>query len=145
MIESAGLKCYKRSQLSPTVHVDGVILLDTIGELSRLYAAATAVFIGGTFCSRGGQNMLEPAALAKPIVSGPSLENFEDIARVLTDAGGMKVLDNPIEMALALGELIREPETAKAAGRRAQEAVEAGRGSIEATVALIESNLLKGK
>ena len=89
--------------------------------------------------------MLEPAALAKPIVSGPSLENFEDIARVLTDAGGMKVLDNPIEMALALGELIREPETAKAAGRRAQEAVEAGRGSIEATVALIESNLLKGK
>ena len=89
--------------------------------------------------------MLEPAALAKPIVSGPSLENFEDIARMLTDAGGMKVLDNPIELALVLGELIRDPDVARVAGQRAREAVAAGRGAIEATVALIDSNLLKGK
>jgi 3-deoxy-D-manno-octulosonic-acid transferase len=141
-VEAAGLRCYKKSQLTPGSPADAVILLDTVGELSRVYSVATAVFIGGTFCARGGQNMLEPAALAKPIVSGPSLSNFEDIARTLVDAGGMRVLDNPIDLALALGELIRDPGKAREVGARAAEAVRAGRGALKATVELIEKNLL---
>jgi 3-deoxy-D-manno-octulosonic-acid transferase len=146
LVEAADLRCYKRTQLSPAVSTsDGVILLDTVGELSRLYSVATAVFIGGTFCARGGQNMLEPAALGKPVVSGPSLSNFEEIAGALVADGGMRVLDNPIELALALGELLRDPERARAAGERAREAVRAGRGAIDATVALIESSVLKGR
>ncbi len=144
VVEAAGLRCYKKSQLSPAGPPEGVVLVDTVGELARLYAVATAVFIGGTFSDRGGQNMLEPAALGKPIVSGPSLSNFEDIARTLTAAGGMKVLDNPIELALVLGELFRDPETARRAGARAREAVAAGRGAIDATMRLIETNLLAG-
>lgn len=143
-VESRGLRCYKWSQSTSDLPGDSVILIDTVGELTRLYSAATAVFIGGTFCSRGGQNMLEPAALGKPVVSGPSLENFRDVARTLVEAGGMKVLDNPIELALVLGELIRDPETARDAGRRAREAVESGRGAVEATAALVETSLLKG-
>src|SRR6185295_12995260 len=68
-VESADLKCYKKSQITPGGPADGVVLLDTVGELARVYTAATAVFIGGTFCARGGQNMLEPASLGKPVVS----------------------------------------------------------------------------
>lgn len=143
-VEAAGLRCYKRTQLSPGSGTDGVLLLDTVGELAQVYAVATAVFIGGTFCARGGQNMLEPAALGKPIVSGPSLSNFEEIAAALVEAGGMKVLDNPIELALALGELLRDPALGREAGGRAREAVRAGQGAIEATVELIEANVLKG-
>jgi 3-deoxy-D-manno-octulosonic-acid transferase len=115
-----------------------------VGELARVYSAATAVFIGGTFCSRGGQNMLEPAALGKPVVSGPSLSNFEDIARTLVEAGGMAVVDNPIDLARAAGELLADPARARRIGEKSIEAVRAGRGAIDATVGLIESKILKG-
>ena len=121
-----------------------MVLLDTVGELSRVYAAASAVCIGGTFCARGGQNMLEPAALGKPIVSGPSLANFREIAGTLVAAGGMRVFDNPVEMGAALGQLLSEPERARAAGEWARRALEAGRGAIEATLGLLEKDVLKG-
>ena len=143
-VESAEMKCYKRTELSPAGPSDGVILLDTVGELSRVYSAATAVFIGGTFCARGGQNMLEPASLGKPVVSGPSLSNFEEIARTLVGAGGMKVVDNPVDLAGALAELLRDPGRAREIGAKSVEAVRAGRGAIERTMDLIEQSLLKG-
>jgi 3-deoxy-D-manno-octulosonic-acid transferase len=144
VIEAAGLQCYKRSEFRPGAGAEGVILLDTVGELAGLYAAATAVFIGGTFCSRGGQNMLEPAALGRPIVSGPSLSNFQDIARTLVEAGGMAVLDNPIDLAKAAGELLTDPARARRVGEKSLEAVRSGRGAIDATIRLIESTILKG-
>jgi 3-deoxy-D-manno-octulosonic-acid transferase len=143
-IEAADLKCYKRTQLSPAGPTDGVILLDTVGELSRVYSAATAVFIGGTFCARGGQNMLEPASLGKPVVSGPSLSNFEEIARTLTEAGGMRVIDNPLDLSGALAELLRDPGRAREIGARSLEAVRSGRGAIDRTMSLIEGSVLKG-
>jgi 3-deoxy-D-manno-octulosonic-acid transferase len=146
VIEALGLRCYKRSQIIPGGGPpDGVILLDTVGELARVYSVATAVFIGGTFGPRGGQNMLEPAVLGKPIVSGPSLANFEEIARVLTGSGGMAVLDNPIDLARAAGELLADPERARRLGEKCRLAVESGRGAIDRTMALIESTILKGK
>jgi len=143
-VESADLKVYKKTQLSPSGPGDGVILLDTVGELSRVYSAATAVFIGGTFCARGGQNMLEPASLGKPVVSGPSLSNFEEIARTLVDAGGMRVIDNPVDLAGALAELLRDPARAREIGARSGEAVQAGMGAIDRTMDLIEKFVLKG-
>jgi 3-deoxy-D-manno-octulosonic-acid transferase len=143
-VEAADLKCYKKTQLSPGGTPDGVILLDSVGELSRVYSAATAVFIGGTFCARGGQNMLEPAALGKPVVSGPSLSNFEEIAGTLVEAGGMKVIDNPVDLAGALTELLKDPTRARQIGARSTDAVKAGRGAIDRTMDLIEKNVLKG-
>lgn len=143
-VEAAELTCYKKTQLSPGGTPDGVLLLDTVGELSRVYSAATAVFIGGTFCARGGQNMLEPAALGKPVVSGPSLSNFEEIARTLVAAGGMRVIDNPVDLAGALTELLKDPARAREIGARSVDAVKAGRGAIDRTMDLIEKNVLKG-
>ena len=143
-VESAQLKCYKKTEISPSGPSDGVVLLDTVGELSRVYSAATAVFIGGTFCARGGQNMLEPASLGKPVVSGPSLANFEEIARTLVDAGGMRVIDNPVDLAGALSELLRDPARAREIGARSGEAVRAGKGAIDRTMDLIEKFVLKG-
>jgi 3-deoxy-D-manno-octulosonic-acid transferase len=143
-VEAADLKCYKKTQIIPGGPADGVIILDTVGELSRVYATATAVFIGGTFCARGGQNMLEPAALGKPVVSGPSLSNFEEIARTLVEAGGMKVIDNPVDLAGSLAELLRDPARAREIGARSLEAVRAGRGAIDRTMDLIEQSVLKG-
>jgi 3-deoxy-D-manno-octulosonic-acid transferase len=143
-VEAAGLTCYKRSEIGPAGAPEGVIVLDTVGELSRLYAAATAVMVGGTFCPRGGQNMLEPAALGRPVVVGPSLSNFEDVARVLVEAGGMRVVDNPVDLSRALEELLKDPGLAARAGAKGAEAVSRGRGALDATLRLIETHLLKG-
>ncbi|HEV3026197.1 MAG TPA: 3-deoxy-D-manno-octulosonic acid transferase, partial [Planctomycetota bacterium] len=143
-VEAADLKCYKRTQLTPGGDTDAVILLDSVGELSRVYAAATAVFIGGTFCARGGQNMLEPAALGKPVISGPSLSNFEEIARTLVEAGGMRVIDNPVDLAGSLAELLKDPKRARQIGARSLEAIKAGRGAVDRTMDLIEKSVLKG-
>lgn len=142
VVEAAGLRCYKRSQLSPGPLSGDVLLLDTVGELSRVYAAASVVFVGGTFGPRGGQNMLEPAALGRPIVVGPSLSNFEEVARSLVRAGGMRVLSDSSELEDALRDWLRDGMGAREVGRRAQEVVAAGRGALNATLALIRRRVL---
>jgi 3-deoxy-D-manno-octulosonic-acid transferase len=137
IVEAAGFQVALRSELKEPPPNDRVLILDTVGELAQVYSAADAVFIGGTFCERGGQNMLEPAALGKPIVSGPSLENFREIADRLVEAGAMKVVDNPIDLGMAVGSLIKEPALAAKAGRKGMDVVESGRGALKATADLV--------
>lgn len=137
IVEGAGFQVALRSELKDPPPNDRVLILDTVGELAQVYSAAAAVFIGGTFCERGGQNMLEPAALGKPIVSGPSLENFREIADRLVEAGAMKIVDNPIDLGMAVGSLIKEPAMAVKAGRRGMDVVESGRGALQATADLV--------
>jgi 3-deoxy-D-manno-octulosonic-acid transferase len=137
IVEAAGFPVALRSELKDPPPNDRVLILDTVGELAQVYSAADAVFIGGTFCERGGQNMLEPAALGKPIVSGPSLENFREIADRLVEAGAMKVVDNPIDLGMAVGSLIKEPALAAKAGRKGMDVVESGRGALKATADLV--------
>src|SRR5512137_864889 len=73
----AGLACVRRSRLPGTVPTPGgAILLDTMGELARLYAVASVVFIGGSLIPHGGQNILEPAAYGCPVLHGPHMGNF---------------------------------------------------------------------
>ncbi len=77
-LESSGLDWTRRSgTIDPAADV---LLLDSVGELSGLFPFATAVFMGGTLADRGGHNILEPAICGKPIVTGPHLENFQEIA-----------------------------------------------------------------
>lgn len=71
----------RRTQLNGTADIkENVILLDTIGELAGLFPLADVVFMGGTLADRGGHNILEPAFFGKPIITGPHLENFREIA-----------------------------------------------------------------
>jgi 3-deoxy-D-manno-octulosonic-acid transferase len=113
---------------------DGVFVLDTVGQLAELYSIATVVFIGGTFCARGGQNMLEPAALGKPVVGGPSLANFVEISGALVEAGGMRVVPEPSGLAAALREVLRDP---RPMGERARSVAERGRGALDRTAGLL--------
>lgn len=139
IIVEAGFKAARRTQ-GPASD-DSVLLLDTVGELAKAYTLASAVFIGGTFCSRGGQNMLEPAALGKAVVSGPSLENFREISDELSSAGAMTILADPSALAGSLDGLLRDPARAREMGAKALKVVEAGRGAIRATCDLIEGVL----
>ena len=91
LVRAAGLTVGLRSEEN---RAGGrVVVLDTIGELSRAYRLATLVFVGGSFTTRGGQNILEPAAQGKPVLFGPHMENFHDSVQVLVGRGGIQVND----------------------------------------------------
>ena len=79
MLDRSGLRWARRSALRFSNNAD-VLLLDSIGELSGLFPYAAVVFMGGTLADRGGHNILEPAIFGKPVIVGPHMENFREIA-----------------------------------------------------------------
>ena len=115
---------------------EAVIVLDTIGELVRIYQLATVVFVGGSFTSRGGQNILEPAACGKPVLFGPRMENFQDSVQVLVGRGGLQVRDAAALLRL-LRDLLARPEELRTLGQLAREAVSAVRGASARDARLI--------
>ena len=72
-----------------------MLLLDSIGDLAALFERADVVFMGGTLAPRGGHNILEPAAFAKPIVVGPHMENFREIRDLFAEAQALVEIDMP--------------------------------------------------
>ncbi len=119
-VEAFKLSVGLRSQGNPAGAP--VVILDTIGELSRTYRLATLVFVGGSFTRRGGQNILEPAAQGKPVLFGPHMENFHDSVQVLVGRGGIQVKDAD-HLYRVLAELLARPETVANLGGLAQAAV----------------------
>jgi 3-deoxy-D-manno-octulosonic-acid transferase len=111
-----------------------VVVLDTIGELARAYRLATIVFVGGSFTTRGGQNILEPAGQAKPVLFGPHMENFHDSVQVLVGRGGIQVND-PEHLFRVVSELLARPENLASLGELAQSAVRQVSGASQRNVA----------
>jgi 3-deoxy-D-manno-octulosonic-acid transferase len=105
-----------------------VTILDTIGELSAAYRLATLVFVGGSFVTRGGQNVLEPAAQGKPVLFGPHMENFKDSVQVLQGRGGLQVA-TPDQLYRVAEELLSRPDQLEELGRLARKSVSAIRGA----------------
>ncbi|HYZ88602.1 MAG TPA: glycosyltransferase N-terminal domain-containing protein [Myxococcales bacterium] len=115
---------------------ESVIVLDTIGELVRVYQLATVVFVGGSFTRRGGQNILEPAACGKPVLFGPRMENFQDSVQVLVGRGGLQVRD-PAALLRILRDLLARPGELRTLGQLARDAVSAVRGASARDARLI--------
>jgi 3-deoxy-D-manno-octulosonic-acid transferase len=122
----------------------GVILLDTLGELATLYALGTVVFVGGSFVPIGGHNVLEPAAHRKPIVFGPHMHNFHQIATALLDAHGAVQVQHPAGLDEAIIQLLRHPERCRALGEAAYQVLRQNQGAIGRTVELAEALLRQG-
>jgi len=125
MARERGLAARLRSQPGGA---EAVIVLDTIGELVRAYTLATVVFVGGSFGSRGGQNILEPAACAKPVLFGPRMENFIDSVQVLVGRGGLQVA-SPRALEKLMRDLLARPDELSKLGQMAREATAAVRGA----------------
>lgn len=107
-----------------------IVLVDTMGELSRIYAAADLVFVGGTFIKHGGQNFMEPCGLARPTVVGPHLWNFREPAELLR-RDGMRVVATPEDLSAALAGMIANPPEAAAMGERARTLLLKQRGAAK--------------
>jgi 3-deoxy-D-manno-octulosonic-acid transferase len=114
-----------------------VVILDSIGELAQLYQVATVVFVGGSLLDYGGHNILEPAIFGKPIVFGPYMQNFREIADafVSNDAGVQVQTDRELDEVVPA--LVRDPVRRARLGAAARALVEANRGAKDKTLAVI--------
>lgn len=107
----------------PSASGPRVFILDTIGQLKDVYLIGTIVFVGGSFVKHGGQNPIEPAVLGRPVIFGPHMFNFRDIARILLDnAAAIQVFDNE-ELLDRVRFLLSDKEKAAALGRNAKQTV----------------------
>jgi 3-deoxy-D-manno-octulosonic-acid transferase len=138
----AGFVTARRSDLPiDTEPRADVVVLDTIGELAQVYQIATAVFVGGSLVDYGGHNILEPAVFGKPILFGPYMQNFKEIADTfVTNDAAVQV---PSERALdeALVALVTDPVRRARLGAGARALVEANRGAKDKTLEVIEDLL----
>lgn len=121
-----------------------VIILDTIGELSKLYTIADVVFIGGSLVSTGGHNAIEPASLEKPVVFGPYMYNFTESANLLLEGKGAIQISDEAELAACLLKLILDPEYAEQIGKIAKEIVQGKKGASKRNLEIISGFLDNG-
>jgi 3-deoxy-D-manno-octulosonic-acid transferase len=133
-----GLSTARRTDLPIDAEpkVDAVIL-DTIGELAPLYRVATAVFVGGSLVPVGGHNILEPAVYAKPIVFGPHMENFSEIADAFVANGAAIQVRGERELQDAILGLMNDPVRRARVGAAARALVDANRGARDKTLTVI--------
>ena len=108
----------------------GVFVLDILGELLAFYAAGDVAFVGGSLVPIGGHNLVEPAALGLPVLSGPHVENAPDIAQALVTAGGAQLLADAAALSAAALPLLRDAEQRERAGEAARGVVAANRGAL---------------
>ncbi len=114
-----------------------VILLDTIGELSTLYSIASVVFVGGSLVPVGGHNILEPALYKKPILFGPYMHNFKEIAEGFKNKKAAIEIPNSDEMAKEIINILSNPDIGKELGERGFSVVVENRGALKKSIKLI--------
>ena len=113
LCQREGFATVRRSTGSNVDAQTSVLLGDTMGELLFLYALADSAFVGGSLVPNGGHNLLEPAALAKPVISGPHLFNFLDIAAQMREAGALAEVDDAEGLAVEVQRLFELPRDAQ--------------------------------
>jgi 3-deoxy-D-manno-octulosonic-acid transferase len=115
-----------------------IILLDTIGELSKLYSIGTIIFVGGSLVSTGGHNVLEPVAYKKAVIFGPHMDNFSEISRCLRESGGGFQVNNQEEFLSQTEMLLQNDVDRDKLGEKAFEVIAHNQGAINKSMEVIE-------
>ncbi|MDN5924351.1 MAG: lipid IV(A) 3-deoxy-D-manno-octulosonic acid transferase [Xanthomonadales bacterium] len=136
-----GFKIAIRSEQGLPGPATQCFIIDSMGELMRFYAAADVAFVGGSFVSIGGHNVLEPAALAKPVLVGPYTFNFAEITRTLVQAGGAIQIEDVKQLGAAVTDLLSHAEKCQSMGIKACAVFDGERGAVGRTLALIDGLL----
>ena len=120
---------------------DGVLLLNTLGELPRFYGCAVVAFVGGSLVAAGGHNLMEPARWGKPLLFGPHHFNSAETARELLEQGGGVEVQDGQELLREVSDLLADPARASAMGRRARAAVDADGDVVSRSMELVRRQL----
>ena len=140
-----GLKFTYRSELTQNTLLRSgeteALLVNTTGELRYFYEHASMVFVGKSLTAEGGQNPLEPGALAKPMVFGPNMQNFHAIAKLLVEQEGAVQVRDAQELEQVLTQWLANPERAAVVGQNAARAVKENMGALGRTVDMILARL----
>ena len=128
-------------ELRTTNHDNSVFILDTMGRLSQLYSIATLVFMGGSLIRKGGQNILEPAVLEKPIVFGPNMFNFADITRLFLNRHAACMVKDKEELLEISRNILSDTKLRESLAENAREAVEESLGASRKNLEKLEGYL----
>lgn len=139
ILQSEGEVFIRRTALAGTeierqLASPGILLLDTIGELASIFELAGVVFVGGTLVATGGHNPIEPAQWSKPILFGPHMENFRDIARIFLDSNAALCVKNSSELGHEVVKLMADSERRRALGEAARRTVDRESGATRRTL-----------
>lgn len=137
LIAQQGFEITRRSQGGLCTPSTAVYLGDTMGEMFLLYACTDVAFVAGSFAPIGGHNLLEPAALSKPIITGPQLFNFTEISELLLEAQALVKVEDASTLAEAVLRFFADPALRKEKGENARQVVESNRGALAKHVDLI--------
>ena len=141
IVASHGLSCCLRSTLVPARADQAFwdcVILDSIGELAQVYEIADLVFIGGSLVRQGGQNLIEPAAHGKPILFGPDMSNFREIAATFLENYAALQVDSAADLEARLEILIGDPHARSWLGRNARKVIRNNQGAVARTVEIVE-------
>lgn len=138
-----GLNVHRRTDTTPIKANTQLYLADTMGEMLVMLATADVTFMGGSLVGEkvGGHNLLEPAAVAKPAITGPSFYNFEDITQQLLTAGAIEICQDSHQLALQLIALFNDLERQQKMGAQGQRIVLENQGAVNKTVTNISPYL----
>lgn len=131
LCQREGFATVRRSSGQPVGEGDQLLLGDTMGELLFLYALADVAFVGGSLVPNGGHNLLEPAALGLPVLSGPHLFNFLEIAAQLREAGALAEVADGEALAEQLRQLLESDAKRQSMGEAGYSVIKANQGALE--------------
>jgi 3-deoxy-D-manno-octulosonic-acid transferase len=137
LARGAGWRTRRRSLVGAADADTDVFVLDTIGELAGFYSLGTFAFVGGSLMPLGGHNPVEPAQRGLPVVFGPHMANFRDIAAILRESGGAFQAANQDELAQRLERWLEAPEVCSQDGERAKQALQFHQGAARRTLEVI--------
>lgn len=140
MLRAANVSFVTRSSSSLVSTGHTVLLLDTLGELTQFYAASDVAFVGGSLVPVGGHNLLEPAALALPVLTGPYNFNALDIAQQLSDRAALRFVYSGEEMGAVLVELLSNDAERNRQGNAAVAVLKESKGALQRLTTLIEAH-----
>jgi len=138
LLENQGIAFVSRTTGDTPAADTEVFLVDTLGELPLFYAASDVAFVGGTLATIGGHNLLEPASLGVPVITGPHLFNTQEIADMFAAVGASTVVQDGAELGAEVSALLAAPEAARAQGQKGREIVERNRGSLNRLLVLLD-------
>lgn len=138
LCQKRGYKVIRRSENSSCDTDTDIFLGDTMGELPLFYAASDVAFVGGSLTSNGGHNVLEPAALGLAVIAGPFMFNFEEIFRLLREAGAAKQISDAYTLSKEIIAYLQDANLRDSAGAKGQQIVAQNRGALNGLMEIIE-------